>query len=518
MVAEQLSHAGYDVLDCIDQTCTPIMESLHKNSWRMIHLAGHGVHRYVQPNTASGDTQPVSGMVIGNNSFLTAGDMAQLRFVPELVFVNCCHLGRVDGPRALDRLGLAANLGEELIRMGVRAVIAAGWAVDDRAGQLFAATFYRYLLEGEAFGEAVRLAREEVWTRCPDVNTWGAYQCYGDPAFRLHRDGSTAPAQWPDFGTPHELVTALNNLIASLRAGGPTEHGSELIAKRLARIPQVQTEQWLQRADVCAALGLVWGELGQWETAVNWLDKAFAGEQGDYSMRAVEQHASFRVRLAAERWHKAQHLPTAKRGAVRVTEIAHITAAIRDLDMLCSRALTVKRLNLLGSAYKRLALIESAGSKRHVALTKMAQHYEKSLAHKRDAYAFTNWLTAILLLHQQGEASIPNTAGLQQQMTELQHTLSQTLEGNPNFCDAANLADLSLCRLLLGAQGTKRRAKLSASEAAAPVLSAYRSATTCASPRETASLTENLAFLKTLWSPTDQLTNEVLDYLQESLT
>ncbi|MBK7464158.1 MAG: hypothetical protein IPJ50_16465 [Betaproteobacteria bacterium] len=49
-----------------------------------------------------------------------------MRFVPELVFINCCHLGRVDGERELDRLDLAANLGEELVRVGVRAVNAAG--------------------------------------------------------------------------------------------------------------------------------------------------------------------------------------------------------------------------------------------------------------------------------------------------------------------------------------------------------------------------------------------------------
>ena len=255
------------------------MESLHKNSWRMVHLAGHGVHQYL-PTGAAANTKPISGMVIGNNAFLTSGDIAQLRYVPELVFINCCHLGRVDGARDLDRLGLAANLGEELIRMGVRAVIAAGWAVDDRAGQVFAATFYHHLLNGLAFGEAVRLAREDVWTRCPDVNTWGAYQCYGDPAFRLYRDGSTVAAQWPDFGTPHELVTDLNNLIAGLRAGAAAEHGGEKIARRLARIPKAQSENWQRRADVCAALGQAWGELGQWEQAVDWLVKALNSERG----------------------------------------------------------------------------------------------------------------------------------------------------------------------------------------------------------------------------------------------
>jgi hypothetical protein len=148
----------------------------------------------------------------------------------------------------------------------------------------------------------------------------------------------------------------------------------------------------------------------------------------------------------------------------------------------------------------------------------MAQHYQLSLTRKHEAYAFTNWLTAALLLSQQSGASLPETAGLQQQMTELQRDLCLRLDDSPNFWDAASLADLSLNRLLLGRQGAKRRAKLSAGEAAAPVLSAYRSAIGSASPRETASLTENLAFLKALWSPADKLVIAILDYLQESLT
>jgi CHAT domain-containing protein len=519
LVAEQLSSAGYDVLDCIDQASTPIMESLHKNSWRMVHLAGHGVHRYL-PMGAADSTQPISGMVIGNNTFLTPGDMAQLRFVPELVFVNCCHLGRVDGPRELDRLGLAANLGEELIRMGVRAVIAAGWAVDDRAGQVFASTFYRYLLVGEAFGEAVRLAREEVWSRCPDVNTWGAYQCYGDPAFRLHRDGSTTPTQWPDFGTPHELVTDLNNLIAGLRAGAHSEHGSDKIARRLARIPKSQSDTWQQRADVCAALGQAWGELGQWEQAVAWLVKALNGERGECPMRAIEQLANFRVRLAAERWHKAQRLPATKREAARQSALADVEAAILDLDTLCSRAPTAERLNLLGSAYKRLAGIESDRGKRLDALTNMAHHYQLSLTRQAAAYAFTNWLAATLLVDQQGGPKVIKAAAIQQQLTELQHDLGLRLEDDPNFWDSASLADLSLSELLLHSlREPKRRTKASAGEMAAPVLAAYRAAIgRASSPRETASLVENLAFLKALWVPTDKLTLHILDYLQESLT
>jgi CHAT domain-containing protein len=60
--------------------------------------------------------------------------------------------------------------------MGVRAVVAAGWEVDDDAAQTFAQTFYDRMLSGASFGEAVFRARKAAFDNHPLVNTWGAYQ------------------------------------------------------------------------------------------------------------------------------------------------------------------------------------------------------------------------------------------------------------------------------------------------------------------------------------------------------
>ena len=403
--------------------------------------------------------------------------------------------------------------------MGVRAVIAAGWAVDDRAGQTFAASFYQAMLSGEAFGEAVRVAREDVWTRCPDVNTWGAYQCYGDPDFRFHRDGSTAQRVWPDFGTPHELVAELENLTADFRAGGSSDDSGERIARRIARMPAAQADKWLQRADVCAALGLAWGEIRHWEEAIDWLGKALTAEKGECSMRALEQYANFCVRHSAECWQKARHLAKAKREEVRNNAVASIESAILDLDTLCQRAPTVERLNLLGSAYKRLAQVE-AEPRQLEALVNMAHHYRLSFDRRRDAYAFTNWAAASLLAGQRGEMEgAGQLADLAQELETLRREEARNNAEDPNFWDAASLADLELTRLLAQGTGTPRqRTAVSPGEAAAPVLAAYRAAIgRAASPREISSLCENIVFLLDLWSPRDKVTVRILEQLKESL-
>lgn len=516
LVVEQLSSDGYEVLDCIDQGATSIMEALHRNSWRILHLAGHGVHAYARSNGPQGALL-VSGMVIGPDSFLTPGDIAQMRFVPELVFVNCCHLGRVDGSRDLDRLGLAANLGEEFIRMGVRGVIAAGWAVDDRAGQTFASTFYRLMLAGETFGEAVRGAREDVWLRCPDVNTWGAYQCYGDPDFRFHRDNVVQHRRHPPYATAHELVTDLDNLAADLRAGSTGAIGREAIPARLERIPATQKDAWLQRADVQMALGLAWGEVHDWQMATACLASALTAEQGDCSMRALEQYASFRILQAEELWREAARQAPGKREKTRRELLNRIESAILDLDTLSRRAPTVERLTLLGGAYKRLAGIEAEGPGRSSALLNMAEHYRLAYLRRPDADAYSNWQAARLLGERRGETPASPASGIQE-LDKLLRELSQRNADNPDFRNSAGLADLQLLRLLQNAPPAgKRKAPETAGSAA--VLAAYRQAIAGgASPREISSLTEHLAFLLALWPPEDQAHRALLEQIKENLS
>ncbi len=200
-VASLLSANGYEVNQALGRRSTgleaaDILMGLHGEAYRILHLAGHGVHEFeiekyvpVEENCqACGqglpqDKKRISGMVIGDNTFLTPGDVEQMRWVPELVFINCCHLGstKVGYPEANRYNELAANLGTQFINMGVKAVVAAGWAVDDGAAKAFAESFYQSLLWGGSFGTAVRAARQHIYEQFPDVNTWGLTNATGIP-------------------------------------------------------------------------------------------------------------------------------------------------------------------------------------------------------------------------------------------------------------------------------------------------------------------------------------------------
>lgn len=76
-------------------------------------------------------------------------------------------LGTVDGARARG------------------AIIAAGWSIDDTAAVAFATTFYQQMLAGTGLGDAVKNARHNAYNERRTSMTWAAYQCYGDPEFRL---------------------------------------------------------------------------------------------------------------------------------------------------------------------------------------------------------------------------------------------------------------------------------------------------------------------------------------------
>jgi tetratricopeptide (TPR) repeat protein len=448
-----------------------------------------------------------------------------MRWVPELVFINCCHLGKTLGNTAAQgRFSLlAANLAVQFIGMGVKAVVAAGWAVDDGAAEAFAESFYTHMLEGASFGEAVRAAREEIWVRFPDANTWGAYQCYGDPGYLLRRDGGEPGLREVNtYHAPAELVSDLHNYSEwiRMRASEKGADPAELdvlrtgIVDKLKAIPDKIRGDWLARGDVAAALGFAWGETRAYAEAVDWLEKALAAEKGDCPVRAVEQCTNFRVRLSGERWQEMRE--TAEKvgaEAGRQDLIRDIEQAIRELDLISQRAPTPERLSLLGSACKRLAWVHTDAAPRLEALINMASYYWQAYekAGGADPYPFTNWAVAKLLAvrlddEQRGEweATLPDEC---QRMIEV--ALGRDAD-KPNFWNSVAEADCELVKLLL--QGRTRGKE--AEHIAALYRTAFRRG---ASPREIASVHEHLDFVIALGGSLAKSVREALGAIRSAL-
>jgi hypothetical protein len=443
-------------------------------------------------------------MVIGRDTLLTPGDVEQMRWVPELVFINCCHLGRTLSRAPARHNVLAANLAVQFVRMGVKAVVAAGWAVDDGAANAFAESFYGRLLAGEPFGEAVRAAREEVWTRFPGVNTWGAYQCYGDPSYRLA--GGTQPQAKPRerrYHAPCELVAQLDNHAESIRmqvrTGGEDE--AVLIGLRegiedlFAGIPIELREDWRKRADVAAAAGFAWGETCAYAQAVEWLEQALRANVGDCPLRALEQCNNFRVRLVGERWQALRGEPAGPdREARRLELVDCIEGSISELAMICERAPTLERLTLLGNACRRLAWLQDGERERLEALVNMGGYLGQAiaLAGGCDPQRYPHWVGARLLAARidpsRGGAWQDGIADEARRMADL--ASARNAEG-PNLRDAIAEADNLVAQLL-----TQTDAGPTQGDA---IIERYRAALRRgASPREVAAVQEGLDFLVAL--------------------
>ena len=309
-----------------------VINELFARSYRIIHVAGHGA-----PG-ADG------GVVLSGNSFLGAKEVAAMRTVPELVFLNCCHLAHRDVQdlgRAHDRARFAANIAEKLIEVGVRCVIAAGWAVEDGPAEIFATRFYDALLAGARFIDAVGAAREAAWKANPGGNTWAAYQCYGDPTWSWSRsqevrNAGPAREEGP-IASAFGLELALENIVTEVRFGSRTPQAA------LDRIRSLEAEHgahWGAQGAVAEAFGLAYMTAEAAEQALLWLERAVAAEDAGATLRAAEQLANLRARSA----EKSDDPRTIRLG-------------MRELRRLAQVHPTRERLSLIGSACKRLAMV-----------------------------------------------------------------------------------------------------------------------------------------------------------------
>lgn len=357
-VAAALRARGFETTALIGEEAywSTVLSSLFGQGYKVLHIAAHGVHEFEHGG------RKVTGVVLGNGAFLTPAEFEQMRVVPDLVFINCCHLGEQgDYGRSADVAfpRLAANVAQQLIRMGVRAVVAAGWAVDDQAAKAFANCFYENMLAGREFGEAVRAARQEIFAGFSSANTWGAYQCYGDPGFSLRQAGSGGGRG--SLVAERELEYLVTQLANGVRGGRDRK---EDLLKRLQRLLDDAQPSWLTSGSTCAEVARAFAELGRLDEAIKYYDRVLVAEPASATLGSVEQLANMLARLA-----DAQDTPA----------LDVMTRSAELLEYLCKIGKTVERLSLVGSTWKRRA-VKSSGEARIRDLERMTAAYEEGYA------------------------------------------------------------------------------------------------------------------------------------------
>ncbi len=382
-VCEIFTANGYNVTPHINSFAGEMNLNLHSRSYKVIHLAAHGV--YSSKDVAN------SGLVIGNNRFLRAADLEMLNEVPELVFVNACHLGEMAPQEAIfakERYKLAASFAEALIQIGVRSVVVAGWAVDDKAALSFAEVFYTSMFDGMSFSDAIIQARSTVHKQFSYTNTWGAYQAYGDENYRL-QDGiylSSGNELEDKYDLPANLKVELFNILQTKRT---TANDKQVLA-RLKSIESALQHMTHDHTEIFELLACNFEQLRMDEDALKYFARARQTSDGMVTVRALE------LELKARRKHALRSKPLAE-------ATADIQEAIKNMEFVLQIGQTRERLSLMAAMHKTLAYTQfneksSKASKAVLAsLEKSIGIYKEaeSKAHssKERFYPYSNYLT-----------------------------------------------------------------------------------------------------------------------------
>ena len=284
-----------------ERTASEVLAALYREPYRLLHISGHGIY-----NQRHRDGRVRSGVVLSGGLLITAAEIDAMETVPELVFLNCCHLGQVDAGRDGNRL--AASIARELIEIGVRCIVVAGWAVKDSSARHFGQAFYeQLLLHKRPFGEAVFEARKSVAETARDDITWGAFQAYGDAGWRIDPRADDGAGQ--DDGH-YVSLDELFDRLARIRAGLARRRDRVSESEKRAQVQSVEDTLkkrcppgWLVQPQLQSAIGATWYELDRLPEAREAFLKAVQAEDaaGRVPIRDIEQLANVEARLGQKR-------------------------------------------------------------------------------------------------------------------------------------------------------------------------------------------------------------------------
>ena len=367
-VAAVFKGLGYEVVQVIgdEAPAKDVLAALYRRPYRFMHISAHGVFDLLH-----NDGLRRSGVVLSDGLLITAAEIAAMETVPEVVFLNCCHLGKVEFGREGNKL--AASVSRELIEIGVRCVVVAGWAVSDDKAQRFGEAFYEHLLlRRRPFGDAVFEARKVVWDLDKSDITWGAFQAYGEPGWLAEprADGAGGPDMDAAYASPEELLDELARIRADLlrKRDRQDERTSRAQAQRIERMLKDRCPPgWLVFPQLQSAIGATWYDLNLLEKArASYLLAVQAEDHaGQVPIRDIEKLANIEARLGERRGTLKGTTGTAGDTESGQALIETAIGRLNGLNTLLSvRAQTgsalappfnAERSALLGSAYKRLA-------------------------------------------------------------------------------------------------------------------------------------------------------------------
>lgn len=338
-VINKFKKEAFRVNPLINSNAKHIMMELFSKPYKIMHFAGHGVYNPEDDNV---------GIAIGNGLCIDPAVINQIGYVPEFIFINCCFSGVLDAEDDIyskNRFKLAANIGTQLIEMGVKAIIITGWPVDDAAARTFAETFYKKMFEGYNFGDAVQKARMACHNNHSGTNTWGAYQCYGNQYYKF-RNSSKSKKINQKYIIASQVYTDLDNLLIAVRDKNVT---NDAAIDKLNTILDKSQESNLIDATVLEKEALIYDELGHSDLAYEKYKELFVFDNGNFSIKALEQYCLVQSVILKKNINNYLQLKENDKVENLISEY------ISEIKLLTLAGRNTTRLNIVANAYKQTA-------------------------------------------------------------------------------------------------------------------------------------------------------------------
>jgi len=352
-VSKILKDHKIETATLVNKSGLEIINHLYNKEYRILHIAGHGI---------IDDDPNETGIVLDNDMFITPAMLDNFSKLPEFVFINCCYSGTIDPTKEAlyqQRYKFAANIGTQLIRIGVSAVVVAGWPVNDAAAGLFAQVLYENLLDGATFGDAVKLARQACYHHSGSSNnTWGAYQCYGDQWYKLSTRKKQTGTEIKYF-TLEQVLADLYNLESDTASKPGKQPDVKKLETELADIISRAQKVNLYTAPVIEQQARILGLINKLDEAIDRYGSLRQLEDANYTVKALEQFCNLRIKNLANNIlasKKSNKTAITDKSIIEKTK-AELNSLQHDFQNLLLIGETPERLSILGSAFKRMALI-----------------------------------------------------------------------------------------------------------------------------------------------------------------
>jgi CHAT domain-containing protein/tetratricopeptide (TPR) repeat protein len=156
LAAEKAIHDPTDTLLLGSKATESAFKHADLAQYRIIHLAVHGFASNVDPNRSA--LVLLSDPATGEDGFLQASEIVQLRLNADLVILSACDtgVGLIEGQE-----GIAA-LSRAFLLAGAKAVVSTLWSINDAYSLVVMTHFYDHLAAHEPAAEALTHAKRDT--------------------------------------------------------------------------------------------------------------------------------------------------------------------------------------------------------------------------------------------------------------------------------------------------------------------------------------------------------------------